>query len=208
MPHTDLSGYIYHLSWFGIFLWFAFFEQFTPIPEEISLMTLGYISVITSLNPMISGAVAVIGLLSADNLLYYFSMKGNKLTRKLTDKTNTQLVDRLKRNLQKNAKKTLVIMALLPKFRFLSPVIAATVNISWRLFFFINSAATVFYATVYMLIGVLFHSQLSILIGKLKYWQHIIFIASMAGIAIFLMFTMRKLFQKNKDTREIVESRQ
>ena len=79
MPHTDLSGYIYHLSWFGIFLWFAFLEQLTPIPEEISLMTLGYISLITSLNPLISGAVALAGLLTADNLLYYFSMKGNKL---------------------------------------------------------------------------------------------------------------------------------
>jgi membrane protein DedA with SNARE-associated domain len=196
MPHTDLSGYIYHLSWFGIFLWFAFLEQLTPIPEEISLMTLGYISVIISLNPLISGAVAVAGLLTADNLLYYFSMKGNKLTRKLTDKTNTQLLDRLKRNLQQNAKKTLIIMALLPKVRFLSPVIAATANISWKLFFFVNSIATVFYVAAYMLIGILFHRQLGILIRELKYWQHIIFIVSMAGIAIFLILTIRKLVIK------------
>jgi membrane protein DedA with SNARE-associated domain len=123
-----LSGYIYHLSWFGIFLWFAFLEELTPIPEEISLMTLSYISVIASMNPVISGAVAVVGLLTADNLLYYFSLKENKLTKKLIDKTNTQLLDRLKWNLQQNAKKTLIIMALLPKLRFLSPVIAATAN--------------------------------------------------------------------------------
>jgi membrane protein DedA with SNARE-associated domain len=196
MPHTDLSSYIYHLSWFGIFLWFAFLEQLTPIPEEISLMTLGYISMNTSLNPVISGAVAAAGLLTADNLLYYFSMKGNKLTRKLTDKTNTQLLDRLKQNLQQNAKKTLIIMALLPKLRFLSPIIAATAKISWKLFLFVNSAATVFYVTAYMLIGILFHRQLGILIRKLKYWQHIIFITSMAGIAIFLILTIRKLVIK------------
>lgn len=103
MPHTDLPGYIYHLSWFGIFLWFAFLEQLTPIPEEISLMTLGYISVISS---------------------------------------------------------------------------------------------AAFYVTAYMLIGILFHRQLGILIRKLKYWQHIIFIASMVGIAIFLILTIRKLVIK------------
>jgi membrane protein DedA with SNARE-associated domain len=123
-------------------------------------------------------------------------MKGNKLTRKLTDKTNTQLLDRLKQKLQQNAKKTLIIMALLPKLRFLSPIIAATANISWKLFFFVNSAATVFYATAYMLIGILFHKQLGILIRELKYWQHIIFIASMVGIAIFLILTIRKLVKK------------
>jgi len=196
MPHSDLPGYISHLSWFGIFLWFAFLEQLTPVPEEVSLMTLGYISITTSLHPLISGAVAAVGLLTADNLLFYFSLKGNKLTRKLTEKTNTELLGQLKRNLQQNAKKTLVIMALLPKLRFLSPVIAATANISWKLFFFVNSAATVFYVAAYMLIGVLFHKQLGILINKLKYWQHIIFIASMAGIAVFLVVTIRRLVVK------------
>jgi hypothetical protein len=103
MPHTDMPGYIYHLSWLGIILWFAFPEQLTPAPEEISLMTLGYISIITSLNPLISGAVAAAGLLTADNLFFHFSLKGNKLTRKLTDKTNTQMLDRLKLNFQENA---------------------------------------------------------------------------------------------------------
>ena len=196
MPHTDLPNYIYHLSWFGIFLWFAFIEQLTPVPEEISLMILGYLSMTTSLNPLLSGVVAATGLLTADNLLFYFSLKGNKLTRKLTDKTNTQLLDRLRRNLQHHAKKTLIIMALLPKLRFLSPVISATAGISWKLFLFINSAATVFYVTVYMLIGILFHSQLGVVLRKVKLWQHIIFIAAMAGITVFLILTIRKLIIK------------
>lgn len=196
MPHTDLPNYIYHLSWFGIFLWFAFIEQLTPVPEEISLMILGYLAMTTSLNPLLSGAVAAAGLLTADNLLFYFSLKGNKLTRKLIDKTNTQLLDRLKRNLQHHAKKTLIIMALLPKLRFLSPVISATAGISWKLFLVINSAVTVFYVAVYMLIGILFHSQLGVVLRKVKLWQHIIFIAAMAGIAVFLILTIRKLIIK------------
>ena len=196
MLHTDLPGYIYHLSWFGIFLWFAFLEQLTPVPEEISLMTLGYISITTSLNPLISGAVAAAGLLTADNLLFYLSLKGNKLTKKLTDKTNTQLVDRLRQNFQHHAKKTLLVMALLPKLRFLSPVIAATASISWKLFFWVNSAATIFYVAVYMLIGILFHSQLGVVLHKVKLWQHIIFIGAMVGIAIFLTLTIRKLIIK------------
>jgi membrane protein DedA with SNARE-associated domain len=196
MPHTDLPGYIYHLSWLGIFLWFAFLEQLTPVPEEISLMTLGYISITTSLNPLISGAVAAAGLLTADNLLFYFSLKGNKLTKKLTDNTNIQLLGRLKRNLQHEAKKTLIIMALLPKLRFLSPVIAGTAGISWKLFFFVNSAVTVFYVAVYMLIGILFHSQLGVVLRKVKLWQHIIFIGAMAGIAVFLILTIGKIVKK------------
>jgi membrane protein DedA with SNARE-associated domain len=196
MPHTDLPGYISQFSWLGIFLWFAFIEQLTPVPEEISLMTLGYVSISTSLNPLLSGAVAAIGLLTADNLLFYFSLKGNKLTRKLTDKTNTQLLDRLRQNLQQHAKKTLIIMALLPKLRFLSPIISAAAGISWKLFLVINSAATLFYVAAYMLIGIVFHKQLKAVLHELKLWQHIIFIAVMAFIAVFLILKIRKIISK------------
>jgi membrane protein DedA with SNARE-associated domain len=196
MPQTDLHNYIYHLSWFGIFLWFAFIEQLTPVPEEISLISLGYLSLNTPLNPLFSGAVAVMGLLTADNLLFYLSLKGSSLTKKFINKINAQLLNSVGRSLKRNAIKTLIIMALLPKVRFLSPIISATSGIRWKLFFFINSAATVFYVAVYMLIGVLFQNQLNVVFRKLKAWQHVIFFVAIAAIAVFLILRNRKFFRK------------
>jgi membrane protein DedA with SNARE-associated domain len=192
MSQPGLPEYIYHLSYFGIFLWFALIEQLTPIPEEISLVSLGYVSMHTPLSPVICGLVSVIGLLTADNLFFYLSLKGNKLAHKLVSKVSHQLIDRIKQNLQHNSKKTLIIMALLPKLRFLSPIISATTGISWKLFFLINSIATIFYTTVYILIGIFFYSQLEMLLHELKLFQHLIFIGVIVIIAVFLILGIRK----------------
>jgi membrane-associated protein len=198
MPQQDITEYIYHLSYFGIFLWFAFIEQLTPIPEEISLISLGYISMHTSLNPLISGLVSIIGLLTADNLFFYLSLKGNKLAKKLMGSINHQLTERIKHNLQSNSKETLIVMALLPKLRFLSPIISAVAGISWKLFFLVNSLATVFYVTVYMLIGILFYAQLKAVLQQLQIWQHVIFISVMIPVAVFLVTRIRKIIEPKR----------
>lgn len=196
MPGTDLPGYIFHLSYLGIFLWFAFIEQVTPVPEEVSLITLGYISIHTGLNPFICGVVSAIGLLTTDNLLYYLSLKGKKLSRKLFAKPDQRLVSRIKQNLHDNPKKTLIIMALLPKLRFLSPIVSATSGISWKIFLYVNSVVTVFYVCVYMLLGILFQHQLQAVFQELEMWQHIIFSIVMIAVAVLIILRIRKMMKE------------
>lgn len=193
---SDLYQYVDDFSYAGIFIWFAFVEQLTPVPEEVSLISLGYLSMHTVLNPLICGIVSVIGLLCADNLFFFLALKGNKLVQQLTGKINNQLINRIKQNLQRNPRKTLVIMALLPKLRFLSPVISATLGIRWRLFLLINSLATIFYVTLYMLIGILFHHQLQEMLRELHTMRHIIFIIFMIVLSIIIFFMIKKTTKK------------
>lgn len=75
MFHGDISQYVYHFSYLGIFLWFAVIEQFTPIPEDVSLITIGYISMHTPLDPWLASGVSLIGLLTADNVFSIFPKK-------------------------------------------------------------------------------------------------------------------------------------
>lgn len=189
----EIPGYIYHLSYVGIFIWFAFLEQITPVPEEVSLISIGYISMHDTLNPFIAAAVAVAGLLTADNIIFYLSLKGNKLIDKLTGKASKKLVEKMKESLKQNATKTLIVMALLPKIRFLSPVLSAAASIKWKLFFYINSVVTVVYVIVYMLIGILFQKQLQYIFHELELWQHVIFVLAMLIIAILLFKRIKKM---------------
>src|ERR1700716_292775 len=98
--HNDLSHYIYQFSYLGIFLWFVVIEQVTPVPEEVSLMTVGYISVHSSLNPFICWSVSLGGLLIADNLLFYLSHTGNKITKKWLRKVNSRWIHKIKEDLK------------------------------------------------------------------------------------------------------------
>src|SRR6266540_2488007 len=182
----DISSYIVHLSYLGIFLWFLIIEQLTPIPEEVSLMSVGYISIHANLNPLLSGIAALIGLLITDNVLFYLSAKGSKFSQKLLGKINHQLLEKIKRNLKKRSGITIFVGALLPKLRFFNPIIIGTMNITFKQFFLINGAATLLYVSVYMSIGIFFHQQLNIVLKELKLVQHAIFIFVM--VLIFYIF--------------------
>jgi len=189
----QVNGFTHYIFTYpGMFLWFAIIEQFTPIPEEVALMTVGYISVHSSLNAVLSAAVSVAGLLTADNIFFYLALKGNKLSERALKKVNHKLLDKMKDGLHKHAVKTLIIMALLPKLRFLSPVISATTGISWKLFMIVNTTVTAFYVTVYMFIGIFFHSQLNAILKKVQLAQHAIFIGVMILVGIAIIWGIGK----------------
>jgi membrane protein DedA with SNARE-associated domain len=197
MQHHDLSYYVLQFSYLGIFLWFAIIEQLTPIPEEVYLMTLGYIAVHAGMNIFLCGIAALAGLLTTDNLLFYLALKGNKFSQKLLRKINHELLDKIKKKLQKKAAVTIFIGALVPKLRFFNPLIAGSINIKFKIFFIANALAALLYVAVYMCIGILFHNQLNYILKKLAYVQHGVFIVVMVAIAIFIAVKMKKLvFEK------------
>jgi membrane protein DedA with SNARE-associated domain len=198
VSHSDLASYIHRFSYPGIFLWFAAGEQLTPIPEEVSLISAGYITKYVSLNPFIVGLLALLGLLATDSFLFFISRKGSRLSGKLLKNINSSLLSKVRRNLKKNAAKTLTIMALLPKLRFISPLIAGAAGISWKIFLLINSIATAFYVTLYMLLGIFFYRQLSVLLRKLAPLHHVIFIAFMVILAAFIFLMVKKSLVKSK----------
>ncbi len=199
MDKFDLTEYVYRFSYLGVFLWFAVLEQLTPVPEEAFLISLGYISIHAGLNPFLCGIVAIAGLLSCDFFLYFISLKGYKLAQNMMKKVSSKVLDKIKKNLKENPVKTLFVMALIPKIRFLSPIVAGITGISWRVFLLVNSIATAFYVCVYVSIGILFHKGLGRLMKKLEWTQHIIFIATIAIVAIFIVLKIRKAVQDGKN---------
>lgn len=199
MEHNDLSTYISSFSYLGIFLWFALLEQLTPIPEEVSLISLGYICSHSSLNPVIAGVVSTFALLTTDNVFFYLSLKGNNLVKKTIGNVNNRLLNKLKTSLNKNAKSALLMFALLPKLRFLSPIIAPAAGVSWKLFFTVNSIATVLYVSFYIVAGILFHKQLAKGLKELNLTQHLTFIVAMVCVTAIVFIVIKKWVTNKKD---------
>ena len=200
MGTTELNNYIIHFSYVGIFLWFLIIEQLTPIPEEVSLITLGYICTHNHLNMFIAGTFALTGLLLADNILFYLSFKSQDYTKKLTQGYSVKVLNRLRDRLKNNGTQTLIICALLPKVRFLSPLIAATSGITWKKFFVVNSLTTLAYLTFYISGGILFHHSLARLLLRMESARHLIFIVTMAAILAIVIFCVKKYLIKISST--------
>ena len=196
--HHDISSVIIQLSYFGIFLWFAVIEQLTPVPEEVYLMSVGYIAVHAHMNIILCGIAALSGLLATDNLLFYLALKGNKFSHKLLNKINHNLLENIKNKLKNKAALTIFIGALVPKLRFFNPLIAGSIGIKFKIFSLANAAATLLYVAVYMSVEIVFHRQLNYILKKLEYVQHVIFTGVMIILAIFIIIKMRKLvFEKH-----------
>lgn len=192
MHATDISSYIHQFSYWGIFLWFLVIEQLTPIPEEVSLISLGYICIHNHLSLLVAGGVSLAGLLITDNALFYLSVKSRRYTGQLTKNYNGKLMSRLKKDLKTHTTRTLILCALLPKVRFLSPIIAATSGIGWKKFFIVNSLTTLSYVAVYVCSGILFHQGLARVLSQMQMVQHIVFIGIIVVIFISVLIKFRK----------------
>jgi membrane protein DedA with SNARE-associated domain len=176
-----------HLSYLGIFLWFALLEQFTPIPEETSLMVLGYAYSHMELNPVVCGLAAISGLITADNIFFRLSKIGNHLAQKALKHIHLQKIENLKARFRQKPVKTMLAISALPKIRFLSPIIAASAGIPWKKFFIVNTIAILIYASFYMYMGLIFQTQLKKIFAELENPRHLIFILLMLVFTVILL---------------------
>ena len=191
MQSYEIGSYILHFSYAGIFLWFALVEQVTPIPEEVSLVTLGYVANHSGLNPWVAGAMSVLGLATADGLFYILSRRGSRLMASFLAKLNAGFLDRIRVRFQDHPVGTVLFMAMLPKLRFLSPVIAGTLRIPVKRFFPANLFVTVFYAVLYMLLGFFFHDRIHQLVQDVESARHLVFAVLMLLVAVYFVSRSR-----------------
>jgi membrane protein DedA with SNARE-associated domain len=90
-----MVGFVFHLlktpgfvefigrfGYIGIFLWFITIDQVTPIPEEISLLIVGYLCAHEVFHPLPAGLLCLAGFITADIAYYYLSRTGSRLIKK------------------------------------------------------------------------------------------------------------------------------
>ena len=186
---------LHQLSYLGIFLWFVFLDQLTPIPEEVTLLSIGYIAQHHLLNPYLAGLLAFLGLTIIDNAFYWLTFSGNKLISRLTNAVSEKLRVKYSKKLEQNPIKTLLILSFIPKIRFFSPIFAGLYHVKWRLFFLVNGLGTIIFVMIYIAAGMFLHNSLEYLLKELEIIQHSIFIIFMVIITLVVFFRFKK---KNK----------
>lgn len=182
METQDIAYYISHYSYVGIFLWFFLIDQLTPIPEELVLVTVGYIVHTGLINPFFAGIAALLGLMLVDNIYFLLAYKSNKWTQKLKKKQRGKVMNKFQEKLRKNQISTLFLIAFIPKVRFFGPIIAGLSKISHKRFFIVNMCASSIYVALYLTLGIFFHNTIEHVIHKLELQQHAVF-----GIFILIM---------------------
>jgi membrane protein DedA with SNARE-associated domain len=188
----DFSELSKHLGYIGIFLFFITVDQLTPLPEEITLLTIGYLASNNIFNPFFAGIASVMAFWTIDLIYFFLARSGNKFIEKFISRKKKSLINKYKEKLKKHFGITLIVLSFIPRMRLLCPVFAAMMNFPFNKFLLFNTIGLALFTAVYISLGMIFHNSLHAQIAELEALQHIIFaIAMFILAALILAFVLR-----------------
>ena len=193
----EFSHFISTFGYIGIFIWFISFDQITPIPNEISLLIIGYLAANGVFEPVIAAAVCLAGFLSVDLAYYFLSRTGSRWIKKLMSRFSESFLNSTKQKLQHQMPRTIIVLCFVPRMRFWNPILVGIMNLSFRRFLLYDSIGLALFTAVYITIGVVFHRSLTVLIAEMEIWRHVIFVAVLIIFAAAIIFITHK--RKNRE---------
>jgi membrane-associated protein len=182
MAQIDIiQPYITEFSYLGILIWFLFLSHFAPIFEEVVLLSIGYLSALGIMHPVIAIAISILSLLIADNTFYFLALYENKYIKKIKNRLRKGRLGKRFNYNERNLLQAIFTFTFIPKIRFFGPVIAGTRKIPWKKFFIIDLSALTTYVILYVMLGFFFYNLFVNIFEKIR--VHFIFI-------IFVVITL------------------
>jgi membrane-associated protein len=201
MSHLlEIHGLPYYASvfgYFGIFLFFLTIDQITPIPEEVSLLTIGYLSSKGIFNPFIAGMIALIAFLTVDTSYFFIIKTGKKISQRLRKKMESPFFKKMKGKMKTNFPKTLFILCFIPRMRQFVPMASSALEIPYERFIKYDSMSLALFTSVYISLGMIFHKGLNSVIAKLESMQNLVFIITLGVLTIVIFIFVQKYRRAN-----------
>ncbi|MES2224552.1 MAG: VTT domain-containing protein [Patescibacteria group bacterium] len=196
---SALIAQLSSLSYGGIFILSLLSNVVVPVPEEISLVIIGYGAHIADYNLLIVIPIVMLGLLTSDCILYYFSKKGNRYVEGFYNRVFKNRLEERKEWLEQNIKKVIFFSRFLVQLRFLGPFFAGQTKVSWKTFLAYELAALVIYVPIVVGAGWFFHNSISNIISGINVVRNIVLI-TLAGLILYSLYESikRKTYGKKK----------
>ena len=198
MPALDfLFQYAEHLGYLVVYGLITGSSFGLPIPEDATLLVAGYAASQGFIKLPFLMIVAVLGILTGDNLGYWLGRRhasdiqnflfrhGHKIL------LTPEKVNKIYLTFRKHPDWTIFLSRFVVGLRFITPLIAGSSGMKWREFFLFNLIGAVFVGTLIPLVGWYFGQNLDAIYGFVKGFYLIITIAVIA-IAIPLIFLYRR----------------
>ena len=187
-------NYLENFSYLSIFILSALVGYLIPIPEEILLLLVGYIAGSGFYNLYLAAFFSIFGVIFSDNVIFWLSTRNSVgLIKKLKQRFDRDKIKKYRRLMKKHIGKTIFVLKFIVGLRFLSPLLAGSMNVKWKIFQFYDLLAVAIYVPLIIFIGFHFHNQLEFLVTGVQVARHLIFllILILAGILV-------TIFARNK----------
>ncbi len=194
----DMINQLGALSYGGIWVVSFLANIVIPIPEEIILLALGYLSGTGAINGFVVIPIVITGLLANDIIIYSLSKHGSKFTNFLYEKFFAKRFGGENNFLNKiSTKKIIFFSRFLMQLRFLGPFIAGNRKTASKEFISINLLALLVYVPLYVGLGWYFYSRVMLIIKDVGIAKNIfLMILVSVFIFIFIKSTYKWFFRK------------
>ena len=186
------------LSYGGIWVVSFLANIIIPIPEEIILLALGYLSGTGTINGWLVMPIVFSALITNDIILYYLSKRGSKFTNFLY---RTFFAKRLEKKgthwLEMNLGKIVFLSRFLIQLRFIGPFLAGTRKMPIKKFVLYDAAALLIYTPLFIGLGWYFHTRVMSIIKEVGVMKNLILL--ILGLIVTLLLAKlayRTIFKK------------
>lgn len=188
-------------SYFGIYLSTALSGYIIPLPEEVVLLTIGYLVSYKSLNIYMAVIFSILGILTGDTILFWLShYKNIKIVNKMKIKVNKHKLMKYKKLIKNHIGKTIFLLRFIIALRFLGPFLAGSTRIRWNFFLLYDALAVFIYVPTIVFLGYYFHNNLAKIIAEFEIIRHIVFVVFLIFASYFVTFIFKNFKSSNKSS--------
>lgn len=191
---AEIIQHVAALSYLGIFGLSLIANVVVPVPEEASLLAIGYVIGIGKIDPFITTAIVIAGLLTSDVIIYFLARQGNKPLLFVYNRFFSGTVGRNPEFIDKHIIKIIFFSRFLVQLRFLGPFLAGTKKVALRTFLTYELAALFVYVPLFLAVGAYFRNRFEAIVGGFGTARNIIFIVLGAVLLLSFVGLLRKLF--------------
>lgn len=196
---TDVSGTeniireLGALSYGGIWLVSFLSNVFIPVPEELTLLALGYLSGTGAINGWLTIPLVISALLVNDILLYKLSKRGSKITNFLYKRFFEKKLERRgEKWVDMNIGRIIFLSRFLIQLRFIGPFLAGSKKVSIKKFVLYDLLALIIYTPLFIGLGWYFHSRINLVIENVNVFKNILLVA----IGLILTYSIAKFIYR------------
>ena len=189
---------IHQLSYAGLFILLAGGAIVIPIPEEVTLLTAGYLVAIGVINIFIGLPVAVAGLLAGDIFLFFLARIGASYAHKLRERVNKMSLEKTWLFSPMHLWRGVFIIRFLTGFRFIAPIYAGFEEMSWKNYLLVDILAILVFTPIMFWLGYEFHSSIVVFLAGFELVRHAVFIIALAFAGTGILADQYRKYRNRK----------
>jgi membrane-associated protein len=185
-----------HLSYVGLFGLLAAGAIVLPIPEEITLLTAGYLVAIGFLNVYLGIGASILGLVLGDSVLFALARFGTTYAQKLRVRINKIGLEKTWLFAPSQPLRAVFVLRFLTGIRFIAPIYAGFEEASWKGYLLTDLISIAIFVPIMFWLGWYFHASILPFIGVFELVRHTVFILVLACAGAGMLPTLYRKFIK------------